>query len=394
VRFPSFLSFLSLPSLSRLQVQILQVFLMLIILVHNTSTCLAGVWPLSEFGWQKNYLSLWGKIFEGGFQGGLFSSTDWKLIPLILLSTGYTAVAGFIILTAYGLSKRYQSEPLFFIPYFKRRLVYLFLPWCVIAIWMELLMVHAPSAREWLLNFSTLAIWVPHHQSLILGPWWFLAMIFQLYLIFPLLLKAHKKFGGLFLIFICLIQYVCQVWVNPWTLSFGLNLNITPLASLIPLSIGLFWASKNLSIGRLLIKQKLKKSKLFYKKTILIIIGIGLVFLFFMAQLSSYIWPFANSLLGVFLLGVGKIFFISPNPNIPISHWLKHLTTLIVPVYLIHGYIYPFFYPYLMRPDLSFWVYMQCLIAIGLVTYLCAILVREIVRNLYDCGVKEAGSVS
>lgn len=224
-------------------------------------------------------------------------------------------------------------------------------------------MAHPPTLENWFLIFSTLKIWIPHHQYLLLGPWWFLAMIFQVYLIFPALLSAYKKWGHLFLLALCLIQYLSQVLINPFTESFGLNLNITPIAALIPISVGLFWASQK-SIQR---KNKIHPYG--------VLTGGVLVFLFFMAQTSFYTWPFANTLLGIVLLGLGYLCLPSK-----ISPWLKHLTTLIVPVYLTHGYIYPFFRQYLDQPNSHFWIYGVCLISVLAITYMCAVLIREITR--------------
>lgn len=349
-----------LPDLSRTQVQILQVFLMILIILHNTSIFLFTPRPLSEFDWQPDYFFVLKKIMLNNWA----THQLWQIIPLIFTCMGYTAVYSFVILTAYGLSKRYPqkpSEPFLFLNYFKRRLVYLGLPWLLTGLWLECMLQNPPSVLIWFLNFSTLKIWIPHNQYLILGPWWFLAMIFEIYLIFPLLLKLYRQWRLKFLLLLCLIQYGTQILINPWAIStLGLNLNLTPLGYLIPLSMGLFWAENPFmprSIG------------------VRMILAMGFVLLFFAAQQSFYTWPIANTAMGLALLILG--FF-----GLPCTHHtpklLRHLITLIVPMYLIHGYVLSIVHPWLKTNPNSLMTYCISLLVMGFMTYLSAYLLRKI----------------
>jgi len=338
--------------MTRLETQVLQVFLMVIIVLHNTSNNLLGAWPLSEFYFQDHYLFLFANHF---------SNITWKIIPLIIISLGYTAVASFLILTGYGLYKRYEHEPLIFIPYFKRRLTYLFIPWLITSLWIELVLLHSPSLLHWVLMFSTLQLWIPHHQPLLLGPWWFIAMIFELYLIFPVILSSYKKYGFKLILFLILTQYLIQVFINPWTNSWGLNLNLTPISALLPISIGLCLAHKNYDF---------KNQK--FSWLVLLILGI----LFFIAQINFYTWPFANTLFGLVLLGLGlKLLKFK---KIKHSRFMGHLCHLIVPVFLVHGYLYVFFMPWLESSQITFLDYLIILISMLGLTYLCALLVNKI----------------
>ncbi len=333
--------------MTRLETQLLQVFLMIIVLLHNTSNNLSsnyllGPWPLSEFYFQDHYLFLFSRFFSY-----YFFNIPWKLIPLMIISLGYTAVASFLILTGYGLYKRYEQEPLIFILYFKRRLSYLFIPWLITSLWIELVLLHAPSLLHWALMFSTLQLWIPHHQPLLLGPWWFIAMIFELYLIFPVILSSYKKYGFKLILFLIATQYFIQVFINPWTYSWGLNLNLTPISALIPVSIGLILADKNFNFNF--------RNQIF-SWLVLVILGV----LFFISQISLYTWPFANTLFGLVLLGLGlKILKIKVLKN---SKTISHLCPLIVPVFLVHGYLYVFFMPWLRSTQISFLDYLMILI--------------------------------
>lgn len=349
--------------MTRLQTQLFQIFLMILIIIHNTSTNLISPvthWPLSEFYWQSNYLNLYQILLHQTF-------LTWRLIPLLINSLGYTAVASFLILTGYGLYKRYENTPLEFLPYFKNRLVYLLIPWLVTSLWIECNMAHSPSLFHWILIFSSIQLWIPPDQDMLLGPWWFIGMIFELYLIFPIILSSYKKHGFKLILCLIFIQYFTQVFINPWTNSWGLNLNLTPVSALMPIAIGLVLArAENFKILKI-------------NNFLVILLSLLFLALFFLAQINFYTWPIANSLLGLGLLGILLVGMkLWGFEKLERSRFINHLRELIAPGFLVHGYIYIYFIIWLKAKNINFLTYLLILILVLALTYICSVLVLKI----------------
>jgi len=63
--------------------------------------------------------------------------------------------------------------------------------------------------REILWKFLLIHTLLPHQALSINGPWWFFGLIFQLYLLFPLLFKIIKKYNLKGFIAICLFSFLC-----------------------------------------------------------------------------------------------------------------------------------------------------------------------------------------
>ena len=140
------------------------------------------------------------------FNGKVFSylSPGQKNWLLFFDQTLRFSVPLFVALSGYSLSKRYGSEKINPLAFLKRRIfkitpAYLF--WSAVA-------------YIFIIFFQA---WPGYHESY---PWWqiiflgkadyhlyFVPMIFQLYLLFPLLLKSVKKNGSKFVTIVFLLQF-------------------------------------------------------------------------------------------------------------------------------------------------------------------------------------------
>jgi surface polysaccharide O-acyltransferase-like enzyme len=161
----------------------------------------------------------------------IFIHFNGKLFPFLSLSQKYWllsfdqilrfCVPLFVALSGYSLAKRYSSEKINFVSFLRRRIfkivpAYLF--WSAIAY----------------LSIILFKTWPGYQDSY---PWWqiiflgkadyhlyFVPMVVQLYLLFPLLLQAVKKYQVWFLTTACLFQYwwfwFVQQQIKPLTDSF------------------------------------------------------------------------------------------------------------------------------------------------------------------------------
>jgi peptidoglycan/LPS O-acetylase OafA/YrhL len=62
--------------------------------------------------------------------------------------------------------------------------------------------------KEFLYKFLFIHTLVPESATTLSGPWWFFGLIFQLYVLFPLLFKALKKYNIKAFVLICVVSYI------------------------------------------------------------------------------------------------------------------------------------------------------------------------------------------
>ncbi len=134
------------------------------------------------------------------------ANQPYDLVRQVFSFLGHYGVQIFVFLSGYGLALRYRSEhPIDYKKFVIERLQRLY-PVLLVAV-LGLLCYKAAVALlfpyshinlstfiwEALLKLSLLSNLVPDQALSITGPWWFFSMIFQLYLIAPLLLQVRRN---------------------------------------------------------------------------------------------------------------------------------------------------------------------------------------------------------
>jgi peptidoglycan/LPS O-acetylase OafA/YrhL len=166
---------------------------------------------------------------------------------------GHYGVQIFIFFSAYGLTRKYYRKPLIIRRFLADRInkIYFSFLLCV-AIYILLGGLKAEfMPGEKVLYWDSL-LWkvllvssfIPGQALMPVGPWWFMPFIFQVYLLFPWLLKGHQKWGDSFLMLVSVAALATESWINPYLLEHGLNLNYTVFGHLTLLCLGLFFASR------------------------------------------------------------------------------------------------------------------------------------------------------
>lgn len=141
-------------------------------------------------------------------------STQFSLVIQYSFSIwGHYGVQVFIFLSAYGLTKKYfsQEDRINYFSFVKKRIGKIYIPFLIaIVVW-----ALYNSALGWtygyeggfidiirenyyslLLKLSFLSNFSKEELFSVVGPWWFVSLIVQLYLLFPILLKVAKKEKG------------------------------------------------------------------------------------------------------------------------------------------------------------------------------------------------------
>ncbi len=187
---------------------ILKGFAILCILIHNYFHWLEPIANMeNEFGFKEENVFM---FFSA------FAEHPMESINILFSYLGHYGVQLFIFISGYGLAasmlntyKGYKS----FIFGRLRKLC----PLVFIAIGFHYLMTVLVShhiidligVKSLLYKLLMIHTLIPNEGMSYIGPLWFVGMIFQLYLLFPILYKAVMKWGIRAFCVICILSYVC-----------------------------------------------------------------------------------------------------------------------------------------------------------------------------------------
>lgn len=166
---------------------------------------------------------------------------------------GHYGVQIFVFFSAYGLTVKYHHRhiaPLLFLGNRISKIYFSFLLCVAVYVLLGLL-------KESFLTDETVLYWdsilwklllvsnfIPHQALMPVGPWWFLPFIFQFYILFPILLKLFRRYGGRFLLLLAGTGILSDWLFNPYLIDKGLNLNYFVFGHLPVVCAGMYLASK------------------------------------------------------------------------------------------------------------------------------------------------------
>jgi len=166
---------------------------------------------------------------------------------------GHYGVQIFLFLSAYGLTKKYFSSNINYYQYIKHRLIKIYPPFIFsILIWMIYMSIiygGIPNAVKVIISYmdsllyklTFISNFIPGELYTINGPWWFVSLIVQFYIIFPYMLKTYKKFGEIVLLLLSVAGLFLSAYLQTYV---NIPLSGTILMHLPELSIGLLFAAK------------------------------------------------------------------------------------------------------------------------------------------------------
>lgn len=205
---------------------------------------------------------------------------------------GHYGVQVFLFLSAYGLTKKYLNSEISYFSYLQRRILKIYPAFLFsIIVWIiYAALTHGgiPNAMQYIINnldsllykLTFIANFIPGELYTLNGPWWFVSLIVQFYIIFPYMLTLFKKYGTAALIFLSLISLIITAYLQP---HIGFSLPGTILTHIPELSIGILLAGKN-------------KITINYLTIILIAI------IFLLSNMYQFFWYFSFSSILILLL--------------------------------------------------------------------------------------------
>ena len=213
----------------------------LLIMLHNFTHWVPPVTGENEFSYEPRHVST-------AFDQLVGTPLDaWRILFSFF---GHYGVQIFVFLSAYGLTRSFMAN----LPGYSTHLWKRFRALYPTVIFAALLfLVYSSVSTGLRRTFSE--DFVPLLQQLFLignftgggftpiGPWWFLSMICQFYIVFPLLYRGMKRFGNVFLITVGGSAVLVEIFANaPITSATQINLNYLVIGHLPEFSFGM-WAA-------------------------------------------------------------------------------------------------------------------------------------------------------
>lgn len=212
----------------------------LCIMMHNFTHWVPPVTGENEFHFESRHFAA---MLD---QLGAMPEDSWRILFSYF---GHYGVQVFVFLSAFGLTLSFAKNRPPYWAFLKKRIAALYPAVLVAAVTFliyssvfagpsKALTDVIPLLRQILLigNFTG-------HGFEPIGPWWFLSMICQFYLVFPLLFRGMKKFGNRFLLCVGSAALLVELlWNAPLASATAINLNYTVAGHLAEFSLGM-WAA-------------------------------------------------------------------------------------------------------------------------------------------------------
>ncbi|MDR2963244.1 MAG: acyltransferase family protein [Bacteroidales bacterium] len=239
---------------------------------------------------------------------------------------GHYGVQIFIFISAVGLSYTMLRKPTPYFPYILHRLksLYYLLIVGIIVYCMTKLVVYGNTnwsifAKHIGYKFLFIQTLLPHESFSLSGPWWFFGIIFQLYLLFPLLFRIIQKYAFKGFLGICAFSYLCTfIQMYVWHTPAGVHWFLNSIAHLPEFAMGIFFvfhADKKIP-------------------TILLVVAL---ILFVLGNFLQLFFPFTFLAITLLLYVVIQKCIVLFNKSPRIGVVFQRIGTLSMALFVVHG---------------------------------------------------------
>lgn len=274
-------------------------------------------WKLPSFGsgeyWQT--FSSSGSVF-----------TAWLKI---FINLGVLGVNLFVIVSGFGLAVSANSKTMNYVSFLKKRIFRIFpIYWFILGAILicELVLGFSVNYFDYFLHFLGINTFFSKYVLSISAPFWFIGVIFQLYLLFPLIFRLSKKIHPFLLLILALL---IRVFIDPLLVKFfggGRFFSECILDFVIGILLGNFVSRKSLEFS--LVKIFLIFSVFVFSVLYLVFVNLYLKYPLFSPLISQL------AALTLFLM----LFYCGKFLNEKMALCLKFLSSLSFIVFLTHYY--------------------------------------------------------
>jgi len=232
-------------ALSPAHTQVYKAIAILMIVIHNFMHWLPGPKEM-EFSYSPNFFFY--------FISSTINEPE-KAIQFTFSFIGHFGVQVFIFLSAYGLTKKYLKKQPSYTAFILSRARLIYPPFIIAILFWAFLKadysfgILAPfktiywNLESIILKLTLLSNFIESERLSVVGPWWFISFIFQIYFIFPVLFYCNKRFGSQSLIIITVLSYALLILSNGVIGNVGLL--FTVIGHLPEICIGIYLATRD-----------------------------------------------------------------------------------------------------------------------------------------------------
>jgi len=236
--------FIQITHFSKQQTTILKGLGILLIVLHNFYHNLTPVIGENEFNFSAD-------IFWNYYR--VLQISPEHVLRVLFSYFGHYGVQVFIFFSSYGLTRKYYQLPLITSQFLVGRIKKIYLSFLIcIAFYIILGLVKAEFLSDEKIFYWASLLWkvllisnfIPGQALMPVGPWWFIPFIFQVYVLFPWLLRFYQKQGAKFLVLVSLVGILLELQFNPYLMTKQLNINYTVFGHLPLICFGMFFAAQ------------------------------------------------------------------------------------------------------------------------------------------------------
>lgn len=172
--------------------------------------------------------------------------------------------------------------------------------------------------KESLLKLTLLHNFIPYSATSVSGPWWFFALIVQLYVFFPFFKNMVRYYGPKSMWAVILFFLILTIAIKEWIHIPGVNVNHTFIAHVPVFALGIYFASaKSLRIHPIWILLSLA--------------------VFILGNFYKEFWYFSFLAVTIIML-VGMMFIIRKLEKLPLlNSFLAFTGSISLFLFVIHG---------------------------------------------------------
>ncbi len=264
--------------------------------------------------------------------GKLVGASPFELINILFSFLGHYGVQLFIVLSGYGLVRQMlqggKTWTQFSLTDRMRKIYFLLFVSFFVILFFTFYADRAIPGAEWFrsMGFYFLMInsFVPGQLFAINGPWWFFGLIFQFYLVFPVLYRVLDRFKDKGILVLVVLSYLLIYVGTPLIGRLNLNIMSTVFGHLPEFLLGMWLASRS----------TIKIPGWALLIAIVLIYGGNYV---------GVIWPFSFIGVSVFMLMMLWRSGLKAQDNVKYGRFLVYIGGLSMYLFAVHGFLrYPF----------------------------------------------------
>ena len=275
---------------------------------------------------------------EFHFSSGLFEnmlamllSRPEEVVRIFFSYFGHFGVQVFFFLSAYGFTKKYRTTTVEALRFIKKRFLAIYPGWILailvfVVLW-QLRDMHDTGAsgdlssifKILLFKVALVSNFIPGRELNLVGPWWFISVIFQFYFLFPFLQWMHRARGGVWMAVLA-AGSLALVAATHGSVA-GLNLYFTVLPYFPAFCLGMYVAGADDSGVR-----------------IHWMVPVCSFVLFVAGNLFETFWPLTHVCFLLLLLS-GFRFLLERSRHGLIHRSIMFLGAISFPLFLVHGFL-------------------------------------------------------